>query len=96
MVKDVSQAISHVLFNSNIILKSFQKFHIIFHRDELCSINLLKSVFASHDISRGVSHPKKIHVVFTWTSHSSHRVAPSICMSRHKGRVKAVEGDFTV
>ena len=63
--RDVSQAISHVSFNSNIILKSSQKFHIIFHRNEFCSINLLKSVCASQDISQGVSHPKKIHMVFT-------------------------------
>ena len=75
--RHVSQAISHVSFNSNIILKSLQKFHIIFHTDELWSLNLLKSVFASQDISRDVSHPKKIHLAFTWTSHTFHRVDPS-------------------
>ena len=75
--RDVSRANSHVSFNSNIILRSFKTFHIIFHRDELWSLNLLKSVFALQDISRNVSHPKKIHMVFTWTSHTFHRVAPS-------------------
>ena len=66
-------------FNSNTILKSFQNFHIIIilHRGELCSIFLLKSVLASQDISQGVSHPEKVHMVFTWTSHTFHRVAPS-------------------
>ena len=64
-------------FNSNTILKSFQNFHIILHRGELCSIFLLKSVLASQDISQGVSHPEKVHMVFTWTSHTFHRVAPS-------------------
>ena len=67
----------HVSFNSNTILKSFQNFHIILHRGELCSIFLLKSVLASQDISQGVSHPEKVHMVFTWTSHTFHRVAPS-------------------
>ena len=38
---------------------------------------MLKSVFASQNISRGVSHPKKIDKVFTWISHTFHRVAPS-------------------
>ena len=64
-------------FNSITILKSFQNFHIILHRGELCSIFLLKSVLASQDISQGVSHPEKVHMVFTWTSHTFHRVAPS-------------------
>ena len=34
-------------------------------------------ILASQDISRGVSHPEKVHMVFTWTSHTFHRVAPS-------------------
>ena len=61
---------SGIAEGNNIILKSFQKFHIFFSRDEFCSKKLLKSVCASQDISQGVSHPNKIHIVFTWTSYT--------------------------
>ena len=68
--KVVSQAVSHAFLNSTL---SGNFSHNFSHGKISCP----KAVFTSQDISQGVSHAKKIHMVFTWFSHTFHRVAPS-------------------
>ena len=53
-----------------------------FHRLRLSCNFVQGALIISHGFSQGVSHAKKIHMVFTCISHSFHRVAPS-SGSRH-------------
>ena len=76
-VERFSPDVSHVSLNSILTWNSFQKFHITFHMLKLCWFPILKSFFTSQDFSQGVSHPKKVHMVFTWISHGFHRVTAS-------------------
>ena len=59
--KVVSQAVSHAFLNSTL---SGNFSHNFSHGKISCP----KAVFTSQDISQGVSHAKKIHMVFTYFS----------------------------